>query len=83
MSEEACSYLFCQYVAARTTDTQTELIFKNSKFLGLGRQIGLKFFEAFVVFSAKLSALFWHCECIVHGKEYLVLFPPKNFGFYV
>ena len=39
---------------ARTTDTQRELFFKNSKLLGLGRQIGPKFFEAFGVFSAKL-----------------------------
>ena len=38
----------------RTTDTQRELFFKNSKLLGLGRQIGPKFFEAFGVFSAKL-----------------------------
>ena len=28
--------------------------FKNSNLLGLGKQIGLKFFEAFRVFSAKL-----------------------------
>ena len=41
---------------ARTTDTQTKLFFKNSKLLGFGRQIGLIFFEAFKVFSAKLSA---------------------------
>ena len=52
----------------RTTDTQRELFFKNSKLLGLGRQIGLKFFEAFGVFSAKLLALFWHCVSLVHGK---------------
>ena len=37
---------------ARTTDTQRELFFKNSKLLGLGRQIN--FFEAFGVFSTKL-----------------------------
>ena len=39
---------------SRTTDTQTELFFKNSKLLGLGRQIGPKFYEAFGVFLAKL-----------------------------
>ena len=38
---------------AQTTDTQTELFFKNSKLLGLGRQIGPKFYEAFGVFLAK------------------------------
>ena len=38
----------------RTTDTQRELFFKNSKFLGLGRQIGPKFYEAFGLFLAKL-----------------------------
>ena len=54
--------------ATRTTDTQRELFFKNSKLLGFGRQIGLKFFEAFGVFSAKLLALFWHCESLVHEK---------------
>ena len=66
---------------AWTMDTQRELFFKNSKLLGLGRQIGLKFFEAFGVFSAKLLALFWHCESLVHGKMYLAVFPTKNFGF--
>ena len=38
----------------RTTDTQTELFFKNLKLLGLGRQIEPKFYEAFGVFLAKL-----------------------------
>ena len=38
----------------RTTDIQRELFFKNSKLLGLGRQIGLKFYEAFGAFLAKL-----------------------------
>ena len=38
----------------RTTDTQRELFFKNLKLLGLGRQIGPKFYEAFWVFLAKL-----------------------------
>ena len=42
--------------------------FKNLKLLVLGRQIWLKFFEAFGVFLAKLLALFWHCESLVHGK---------------
>ena len=37
-----------------TTDIQKELFFKNSKLLGLGRQIGPKFYEAFGVFLAKL-----------------------------
>jgi hypothetical protein len=40
--------------------------FKNLKLLGLGRQIGLKFFEAVGEFSA---VLFWHFESLVHGKE--------------
>ena len=55
-------------IQPRTTDTQTELFFKNSKLLGLGRQIGPKFYKAFGVFLAKLLALFWHCESLVHGK---------------
>ena len=38
----------------RTTDIQRELIFNNSKFLGFGRQIGLKFYDAFGAFLAKL-----------------------------
>ena len=42
------------HAQARTTDTQTELFFKNSKLLGLGRQIGPKFYEVFGVFLAKL-----------------------------
>jgi hypothetical protein len=53
---------------ARTTDTQRELFFKKSKAVGLGRQIGLKYFEAFGVFSVKILALFWNCESLVQGK---------------
>ena len=41
---------------------------KKSKLLGLGRQIGLKFWGAFWLYPAKLLALFWHCESLVHGK---------------
>jgi hypothetical protein len=52
--------------------------FKNPKLLGLGRQIGLNFFEACGVFSAKLSTLFCHCESLVLGKKYLVDFPTKK-----
>ena len=62
---------------------RVSFFFKNPKLLGVGRQIGLKFFEAFEVFLAKLSALFWHCESLVHGKMYLDSFPTKNFGFQV
>ena len=40
--------------SSRTTDTQRELFFKKLKLLGLGRQIGPKFYEAFWVFLAKL-----------------------------
>ena len=39
-----------------------------SKLLLLGKQIGLNFFEAFGVFSAKLLALLWHCESLIHEK---------------
>jgi hypothetical protein len=69
------------FIYARTTDTQRELFFKNSKLLGLGRQICLKFFEAFGVFSDKILALFWYCESLVHGKMQLVLFPAKTLVF--
>jgi hypothetical protein len=55
--------------------------FKNLKLLGLGRQIRLKFFEAFGVFSAKLSALFWQCESVVHVKMYLDIFSCKKLWF--
>ena len=65
----------------RTTDTQKDLFFKNPKLLGLVRQIGLKFFEAFGVFAAKVSALFWHCQSLVHGKMYLGLFPKETLVF--
>jgi hypothetical protein len=58
-------------------------LFKNSKLLGLGRHIGLIFFDTFWVFLAKLSPIFWHCESLVLGKMYLVHFTTKNFGFLV
>ena len=62
---------------AWTTDTQREgFFFKNLELLGLGRHFGLKFFEAFVVFSAGLSApilvLWVPCPC----------FPLFNHFFY-
>ena len=44
------------------------VFFKNPKLLGLGRQIGLKFWGSFWLFPAKLLTLFWHCESLVHGK---------------
>ena len=47
-----------QWSHSWTMDIQRELFFKNSKVLGLGRQIGLKFWGAFWVFPAKLLALF-------------------------
>ena len=40
----------------RTTDTQRDIFFENLKLLGLGRQIGPKFFGAFGVFLIELSA---------------------------
>ena len=46
----------------RTTDTQRESFFKNPKHLDLGRHFGLKYFEAFGVFSDP----FWYwvpCPC--------------------
>ena len=57
--------------------------FKNLKLLGLGRQIVLKFFEAFGLFSAKLSALFWHCESIPlsMGKCICFIFLQKTLVF--
>jgi hypothetical protein len=30
---------------------------------------------------AKLSALFWHCESLVHAKMDLIVFLTKSFGF--
>ena len=44
-----------QSIKPRTTDTR-RVFFKNLKLFSLGRQIGLKFNEAFQVLSAELSA---------------------------
>jgi hypothetical protein len=60
-----------------------ERFFQKSETFGLRQTNLVEFFEAFGIFSAKLSSLFWHCESLVHGKMYLVLFPTKNFGFQV
>ena len=43
--------------------------------------IGLINFGTFGVFSAKLSALLWHCESLVHGRMDLVIFPTKKLVF--
>ena len=51
-------WLLYPWSISRTTDIQRELFFKNSKVLGLGRQIGLKFWGAFWLFPVKLLALF-------------------------
>ena len=48
--------------------SRESFFFKNSKVLGLGRQIGLKFWGAFWLFPAIKLALFWHCDSLVHGK---------------
>ena len=69
------------HISYNTDYEHPESFFFNSKLLGLGRQIGLKFLEVFGVFLAKLLALFWHCESLVNGNISLVLFPTKNFGF--
>ena len=61
--------------------TPRESFFKNPKLLDLGKHFGLKFIEAFGIFSAKLSPLFWHCESLVHGKMYLVVFSTKKLWF--
>ena len=42
--------------------------FQKFETFGLGQTNGLKFWGAFWVFPAKLLALFWHCESLVHGK---------------
>ena len=52
--------------------------FQKPKLLGLGWQIGLKFIEAFVVFSVEL---FWHCELYVFGSTSIWLFFLQNCGF--
>ena len=44
--------------------TPREAFFQKFENFGLG----LKFFEAFGVFRAKLLPLFWHCESLVHGE---------------
>ena len=45
-----CRNRSCRYVWTRTTDPQRELFYENPKILGLGRQIGLKFWERLVYF---------------------------------
>ena len=67
----------------RYTDTQRELSFKNLELLSLGRYFGLKFFEAFGVFSAGLSApilvLWVPCPCFLLFNHY---FYKKNMPLY-
>ena len=43
----------------------------------LGRKIGVTNFDTFGVFLAKLSALFLHCESLVHRRMNLVVFSTK------
>ena len=74
--------------SARTTDTQRELFSKNLKLLGLGRDFGLKIFEAFGVFLAGLSApilvLWVPCPCFPLFNHYFykkIIWAAKNFRF--
>ena len=70
-----------------TTDTQRELFFENLKLLGLGRQIGPKFWGAFRVFSAIL--VLWvpvPCPCFPLINNYFYkktkpLYPNIYLGF--
>ena len=42
--------------------------FQKFESFGLGQTSWAEFWGAFWLFSAKLLALFWHCESLVHGK---------------
>ena len=73
--------IFCQESSSSTDYghiwiPRDTYFFKNTKLLGLGRQIGLKSFESFMVFSTDLSApilIIWvPCPC----------FPLINHHFY-
>ena len=50
---------------------------QNPKLLGLGRQLWQTNFEAFVVFLANSSAL-WYSESLVHGSISQPLFLQKT-----
>ena len=66
---------------SRTTDTQRELFSENLELLGWGRHFGLKFFEAFGVFSAGLSAPI--CEFLVHVFHYSTIISAKKLILYI
>ena len=42
--------------------------FQKLETFGLGQTNWAEILGAFWVFPAKLLALFWHCESLVHGK---------------
>ena len=54
--------------------------FQRFETFGLGQTNWAEIFWDIGVFSAKLQALFWHFESLLHGKMYLVLFPTKKFS---
>ena len=62
-------------------DIKRELFFKNSKVLGLGRQIELKFWGAFWIFPAKYWHYFGTVSPLFMGKCSWIFFLQKTLVF--
>ena len=70
-----------KYKLARTMDIQRDF-FKKFELVGLGRHFGLKFFEAFEIYLARLSAPIWYFEFLVHvSTKKLLLYIHLGFEF--
>ena len=65
----------------RTTDIQRELFFKNSKLLGLGRQIGLKILRHLRYFRPNYQHYFGNVSPLSMGKYRWFFFIQKTLVF--
>ena len=54
---------------------------QRSQTFGIGQANWAEFLGAFGVFLALLSSLLWHCESLVYGKIYQIVFPTIKFDF--
>ena len=67
------------YMYVTTNYGHPEVVFfQKSETFGLEQTNWAEIFNAFGVFPVKLSALFWHCESLVHETMYLA--PKYDIG---
>ena len=60
---------------------ERDFFLKIPEFWAWADKLGRNFGGHFWVFLAELQHPSWHCESLVYGFEYVIVFSTKNFGF--